>query len=97
MLDDLISNAHEVVIICMPVWYSPKPSPEQSNCLVEQCPECNIDMWVSERKRAIRDKAKVDGSYNVKVLCGMCAVKHKILSERDGATTITDVDISKFE
>lgn len=97
MLDDLISNAAEVVIICIPLWYMAEPPLEQSDCLVEQCPECTTDMWVSERKRAIRDKAKIEGNHNVKVLCGVCGLKHKICSEREGATTITAVDISKFE
>lgn len=54
---------------CIPVEYHPERPTDQSFCIVEKCPHCHHDMWVSERKRAMRETMP-----SFKIYCFICLV-----------------------
>jgi hypothetical protein len=56
-----------VYIACIPLSYEPTPPKEQTGLEIHQCPMCNADMWVSEKKRALKEK-----QIGSKMLCGQC-------------------------
>jgi hypothetical protein len=56
-------------VLCIPVKYSPEPPKEQKNCLIEGCGKCGDEMWVSEKKRAMREKGN---KKTLKILCAIC-------------------------
>lgn len=58
----------EMIIGCIPVSAQPTPPRDQKNCVIEPCPQCNTDMWVSEKKRALR-------SDKIPCVCMICAAK----------------------
>lgn len=57
----------ESIIGCIPTRFHPKHPHDQSPCIIEKCPICDHDMWVSEKKRAYRDSRP-----NVSVYCLKC-------------------------
>ena len=58
----------KTIIACAPVWIAPEPPPEQVGCKEEPCPRCGQGMWVSEKKRAIREKG-------IDCMCMECVVR----------------------
>jgi len=54
-------------VLCVPLYWLPTHPTDQKNCVIEQCPRCKVDMWVSEKKRALREADE-----DALVLCGMC-------------------------
>ncbi len=79
MLDEKdLDNYGDVYIFCAPLSLCPNPPDDQQDCVVEKCPQCDVDMWVSIKKRKIRDNAKIKKKNDVKVWCGICVVKEQI-------------------
>jgi hypothetical protein len=63
-------NEDVMYVICVPLKDMKTPPKDQKGCLVEKCPMCECNMWVSEKKRAIRKKNK-----NIKLFCAYCVMK----------------------
>jgi hypothetical protein len=57
------------LIGCLPVSLQSYAPTDQSPCIIEKCSLCNEDMWVSERKRKLRDTQD-----NVKIYCVVCII-----------------------
>jgi hypothetical protein len=55
---------------CIPVEACPSHPPDQIDCIIEKCPECKDDMWVSKKKRLKRESMPK----LVKVYCLKCLV-----------------------
>ena len=53
---------------CIPVYACPEPPNDQSPCIKQDCPHCNREMWVSEKKRNI----KKCNPKKVKIYCLEC-------------------------
>ena len=51
---------------CIPVTACPEHPSDQMNCIKELCPACKNEIWVSEKKRALRDNLKL------RCLCLVC-------------------------
>lgn len=45
----------KMIIGCMPQKITPVQPDDQSPCILENCKSCDELMWVSERKRKLRD------------------------------------------
>jgi hypothetical protein len=54
-ITNMVNDHEETLIICIPLSYSKAPPKDQINCVIEKCPKCKKEMWVSEKKRNIRD------------------------------------------
>ena len=62
-----------MLIGCIPVKYHPTVPDDQSTPITqEDCPECGEKMWVSRKKRELRDKG-------IPCMCMLCVV-----AEMDG-------------
>lgn len=70
------------ILTCIPVWACPEAPREQQNPIKEECPTCKKEMWVSEKKRFLREKD------NMRCLCMLCTVK-------EFGTDIVPIDINK--
>ncbi len=57
-----------IYVGCIPVEAHPEHPTDQSPCVKEICPHCKRDMWVSEKKRKIRETCP----RKVKVYCLEC-------------------------
>lgn len=57
----------KMYIGCMPVWAHPARLTDQSHCEIWECPGCNKNMWVSEKKRAYQATHK-----DVEIYCLHC-------------------------
>lgn len=60
----------KLIIICPSIRLHPEASDEQPGCLLEKCPECGGRMWISAKKREIRDAF----SDEVTIFCYDCAL-----------------------
>lgn len=67
------------VIMCPPVNMFPVPPPEQPNCEKTTCSDCNQLIWISEKKRNIRDSRSKEASY---IVCYVC-LKRKALTDAE--------------
>lgn len=65
---------HYMYVTCIPVKMHKTAPPDQKNCHIEKCGNCNQDMWVSEKKDAMRNN-KPDV---VKLYCTMCIVRQAL-------------------
>jgi hypothetical protein len=63
---DLLNNIN---IVCIPERLAASPPFGEEDCLIEKCPECHQDMWVSKLKREKRENNK-----HVKFYCLECIV-----------------------
>ena len=51
---------------CIPLSEFKSSPKDQPGCEIEDCPECKKGMWVSKRKRELRDNK------NMKTICWFC-------------------------
>jgi len=57
-----------LLIPCPDLKYHKKPLKDQPGCEAEECPECSKKMWVSSKKRMVREQAEIE----YKFLCYPC-------------------------
>jgi transcription elongation factor Elf1 len=62
------------VIFCPPLSIFPIAPKDQPRCTEINCPHCNKHMWISEKKRAIKDSCKKDGK-DILLACYVCFAK----------------------
>ena len=86
-----MSEKEKMKIMCIPVKYLSSPPVEQTNCIIENCPDCNEEMWVSEKKRNMR---KQHGN-RCALKCGICHVKDAMV-EGYSAEDIISIDINEL-
>lgn len=67
---EIISN-RDVYILCIPVAMSKKPPKDQKACEIEKCTKCGTKIWVSLKKRNIRDDAESNKN-RVNMWCALC-------------------------
>lgn len=81
---------NKLYVGCIPLNKKPTPPTDQSPCIVEDCKECGEPMWVSEKKRKIRETTP-----NAEIVCFVCLAKAAI---KQGYTTedIELADINKL-
>lgn len=61
-------TSHPQVVMLMPVSQMAKPNPHYQNPAIEKCPSCGTDVWMSDRKRVLRETGH-------ECLCGLCCIK----------------------
>jgi len=59
------------LIPCPPLSLYRKQPKDQSLCSLEDCPVCKKSMWISEKKKAMIELAKIL-NVECKVLCYLC-------------------------
>lgn len=64
MTDD---TPHQIVML-MPVYAMPKPDAAYQNPRIEKCPDCGIEVWMSDRKNVLREMGHP-------CMCALCAMK----------------------
>ncbi len=45
----------EYIIMCPSLLLYPEPPKDQPGCELDNCPYCNKKMWISKKKRALRE------------------------------------------
>ena len=68
-----IDFVNDLIIGCIPLEAQETPPKDQSACVIEKCPICKKNIWVSEKKRQYRDI-----KLNVKIYCLVCIVVEQI-------------------
>ena len=88
---------NEMHIMCIPVSMSPHPPTNQPDCEIEDCPKCGNQMWISRKKRMMRDKTQ--SHYIVKCWCMDCLitihVKEMKLKHANHKTEFNIIDLTK--
>ena len=56
------------LVMLLPVSEKPEPNPSWGNPEKEFCPGCGIQVWMTDRKRALRDTGH-------ECLCAHCCIK----------------------
>lgn len=65
-----------IIIMCPPLKTYAEPPADQPGCLKDKCPHCAEEIWISTRKRVIRD---CNSPNTVMIFCYDC-MKKKIKS-----------------
>lgn len=81
----------KTIVGCIPVSRLAQAPTDQSPCIKEKCPLCEKDMWVSEKKRAMRDKSP----QNVEIYCFLCLVA-QFVKQGINPSDIELADMSNF-
>lgn len=68
----MIDFDKNVIIGCVPLSAFKTAPDDQPGCILEKCPLCKLDMWVSTLKRKARKNP------NSKLYCWICIVKDQI-------------------
>lgn len=63
-----------LITMCPPLDICKVAPPDQSPCILEKCPVCEKQMWISEKKRAMRAK----NPDKVKAFCVRCVIIEQI-------------------
>ena len=85
--------ADTYIIGCIPLWVSPRPPKEQKQCVLQDCPVCRAQMWVSESKR---DIMKSGSPLNPKLMCFNCIAKKYPTIDSDTGK-VEHLDISEVK
>lgn len=67
-----MSDKGDVVIGCIPLHARATPPPEQVGCVLQPCPHCHCQMWVSQNKREIM---KSNSPLKPILMCFNCIVE----------------------
>lgn len=73
-----------MMIGCIPLWAMPTKPDDQVDPVEESCPECGTKMWVSAKKRTLRDMG-------VPCMCMECLVPLLHKADGDGGYDIIDI------
>lgn len=87
-----LSTAQIGIIGCLPKADYPIEPPNQPGCLLENCPACKREMWVSEKKRQLRIEYP-----KLIAMCMRCAVVAMKMLEDDDGDEAVHVDLSKIK
>ncbi len=85
-------SGETLLIGCIPLHAQAEHPKDQQECIVEKCPLCDKDMWVSKKKRNFRDKAI--NVRNVKTYCLLCVAKEAI--EQNVVSALEMMDITNM-
>ncbi len=77
-----------VIMGCIPVKHLPKSPPDQSTCVIEECPECSQEIWVSEKKLHLRESFD-----NAFIYCFICI----FIACREQGVDMDLIDITGIE
>jgi len=84
-------SGETLLIGCIPLHAQAKHPKDQEDCIIEKCPLCDEDIWVSKKKRGLRDNAILHKK--VKIYCLLCLAKEAI--KQDIVDDVELFDISK--
>ena len=86
-----IKEKHIVLIAGIPTEDCPDHPDDQVDCIIQKCPKCRCDMWVSKNKRDLRERTP---KKLCKFMCWPCALKF-IYKEKE----ISEIEIKviKFD
>jgi len=88
-------ESEEMHIMCPPLSKMPQPPHDQPGCEQENCPNCGLPMWVSRKKRLMRDKYKTH--YIVKCWCIICLVKNHVKQIKLQTPEFILIDLAKMD
>lgn len=71
-----MTEQRNMIIICLPLALCPQKPDDQVDPVVEDCPECSQPMWVSARKRKLRD-------LGVRCACMVCLAPEIMASKQE--------------
>ena len=63
-----VIDNNSLIVGCIPVSAHPTPPEGQEDTRQEHCPNCNVVMWTSKKKRELRAR-------NYLVVCFLCAIR----------------------
>lgn len=75
------------IIICAPVKKFPMPPKDQKGCELDVCPHCETKIWISAKKRALKDCLEYSTVY-----CYDCVLDQAIANPANLANSVR-VDI----
>ncbi|HWW39858.1 hypothetical protein [Pedobacter sp.] len=84
-------SGETLLIGCIPVDAQPTHPDDQEDCIIEKCPLCKKDMWVSKKKRRLRDNTIL--LKKVQIYCLLCLAKEAI--EQGVLDDLEMIDIAK--
>jgi hypothetical protein len=92
---EIISN-REIYLICMPKRFGRNAPINQEDCKIERCPKCDRQMWVSLKKRQVRENAAINKKNNVNIWCAICIAKLQKKSIPMEIKDLSEIDTNKI-